>query len=160
MEWNIPKTGDKRIIKRFALFPIHAGNSVRWLERCNIEQQYLNHWNNLRFVDKSDTKQTYLSKRYFVFSNTADMDHIRNNDSIAMHKLYQGESSHEFPYYTCDSVSDLLETVQKETKCSIDKMSIRWYRFDNTLQKDIYMLNCHPYGEFNSETITRFIVEI
>ena len=65
MRWELHSDKDKRIVKRFALFPVSDGNEVVWLETYYMEQQYeedftdifgiwLNRWNNLRFVDKED----------------------------------------------------------------------------------------------------------
>ena len=68
MKFNgyIPKNNDRRIIKRFALFPITIYDKCdlriermyyerRWLETVYIEQNYEYHmscWTNYRFVDK------------------------------------------------------------------------------------------------------------
>lgn len=68
MKFNgyIPKNNDKRIIKRFALFPITIYDRCdrwlqrthyerRWLETVYIEQYYETHmgcWTNYMFVDK------------------------------------------------------------------------------------------------------------
>ena len=63
-------TGDKRIVRRFLLFPltiitiIHSDKTVyetRWLETVNIEQKYVggicgNLWDNIRFVDELGAK--------------------------------------------------------------------------------------------------------
>lgn len=68
-----PKNNDRRIIKRFALFPITIYDKCdpwlerrhyerRWLETVYIEQNYeINAygWNNYRFVDKD----TYIKFR-------------------------------------------------------------------------------------------------
>ena len=69
MKFNgyIPKDNEKRIIKRFTLFPItiyDKGNrrlgriyyEKRWLETVYIEQKYdygMDCWENCRFVDKN-----------------------------------------------------------------------------------------------------------
>ena len=63
MKWkeSIYHHGDKRIIKRFALFPISAGSDksseTRWLESVVIEQMFVDtiyetYWWNLRFIDE------------------------------------------------------------------------------------------------------------
>lgn len=58
MRWKVKtnKIGDKRIVKRFAIFPIEAGGSVRWLEFVMIEQilasdAYDLVWKNNRFIN-------------------------------------------------------------------------------------------------------------
>lgn len=57
MKWQRVKTGDKRIVKRFALFPIYINNDVRLLEWCLIKQQaydvsyYINPWFNISLID-------------------------------------------------------------------------------------------------------------
>lgn len=57
MRWVKWRTRDKRIVKRFALFPISTNSEVRWLEWCTIEQirydqdYYLFPWQNQRFID-------------------------------------------------------------------------------------------------------------
>lgn len=53
MRWNKPHYGATRTITRFALFPIEAGNEVRWLENVTIRQErgYFE-WFNVRFVDR------------------------------------------------------------------------------------------------------------
>lgn len=58
MRWKSVRTGDKRIVTRFALFPIKIQGEVRWLELCKIEQDaydtdfYTYPWHNIRFIDK------------------------------------------------------------------------------------------------------------
>lgn len=58
MRWSKLKTGDMRIIKRFALFPITINSEVRWLEWCVIEQRAYDvdyyvffPWHNKRFLN-------------------------------------------------------------------------------------------------------------
>ena len=56
MRWKIPNNGDKRIVKRFALFPIRIDNECRWLEFVYIQQFYDDFynpypWRNECFVD-------------------------------------------------------------------------------------------------------------
>lgn len=49
MVWRLPITGDVRIVHRFAILPIIAGNEVFWLESIIIHQSYnAQHrgWNN------------------------------------------------------------------------------------------------------------------
>ena len=74
MKFNgyIPKNNDRRVIKRFALFPITIYDECdswiertyyerRWLETVYIEQKYTltGYWNNYKFVDKD----TYIKFR-------------------------------------------------------------------------------------------------
>ena len=75
MKFNgyIPKNNDRRVIKRFALFPITIYDKCdswlerkyyerRWLETVYIEQNYETRegcWVNYRFVDK----ETYIKFR-------------------------------------------------------------------------------------------------
>lgn len=70
MKFNgyIPKNNERRIIKRFALFPItiyakcdrwleRRYYESRWLETVYIEQNYESHtgwWENYTFVNKED----------------------------------------------------------------------------------------------------------
>ena len=70
MKFNgyIPKNNDRRIIKRFALFPITICDKCnprlqrryyerRWLETVYIEQNYESYngcWENYTFVNKED----------------------------------------------------------------------------------------------------------
>lgn len=67
---NNIKIGDKRIIKKFALFPVKVITSnkfgemikseTRFMETVTIEQMYMmypvyglaSNWNNIRFIDK------------------------------------------------------------------------------------------------------------
>ena len=66
MRWKkeVYSRGDKRIIKKFAYFPVyihdiqgHASSGEwRWLETVKIEQEYYrgyadSGWDNIRFVD-------------------------------------------------------------------------------------------------------------
>lgn len=59
MRWKRVQTGDERIVRRFALFPICINNDVRWLEWCLIKQQtydvsyYINPWFNVSFIDNN-----------------------------------------------------------------------------------------------------------
>lgn len=75
MKFNgyIPKNNDRRIIKRFALFPITIYDKCdpwlerrhyerRWLETVYIEQNYESNeycWRNYKFVNKN----TYIKFR-------------------------------------------------------------------------------------------------
>jgi|GEM_PF-3472170 len=59
MRWkkpNIPRDGDTRVVKRFALFPIEAAGEVRWLEFVTVQQSYYEWlrrpWVNECFFDK------------------------------------------------------------------------------------------------------------
>ena len=64
IKYTNPKIGEKRIIKRFAFFPIVILDEYRWLETVKIEQYYADsfdtdfgdgnysgHWYNLRFIN-------------------------------------------------------------------------------------------------------------
>jgi hypothetical protein len=52
-----PKSGNIRIIKKFALFPISTthDDETRWLEIVHIRQCYFhyNGWRNVQFVDNN-----------------------------------------------------------------------------------------------------------
>ena len=57
MKWKHPKDGQKRIIKKFALFPIRLNGETRWLETVYILQKYLDgnscgYWDNKMFCSK------------------------------------------------------------------------------------------------------------
>lgn len=64
MTWKLKNKSNKsnkgtRIIRRFALFPIKAGNKIKWLEVCYILQRewnlgYESGWEHVKFVDKND----------------------------------------------------------------------------------------------------------
>lgn len=50
-----PTLFDRRIIKKFAWFPIEIDREVRWLEKVVIEQKYYgtaNGWISYRFIDE------------------------------------------------------------------------------------------------------------
>ncbi len=56
--------GDRRVIKRFALFPITICYETRWLETVYIKQRYNTYslnifydWENEEFYTKEDAKQ-------------------------------------------------------------------------------------------------------
>jgi hypothetical protein len=58
---KLPRYGDKRLIKRFALFPISIIQNhikdTRWLEFVVIEQKFAegltdDFWENVRFINK------------------------------------------------------------------------------------------------------------
>jgi hypothetical protein len=63
MRWRTaPIAEEKRIIKRFLLFPTSINNQTRWLEFANIEQEvevswceigfiYITSWENIRWID-------------------------------------------------------------------------------------------------------------
>ena len=62
MTWKIkqkkPYEGNFRYVRRFALFPIRAGQEVKWLEVCYIRQRRwiswgAEGWENDKFIDKS-----------------------------------------------------------------------------------------------------------
>ena len=42
MRWNEPETGDTKIKKRFALFPITIDGETRWLEWVVIKYRFSN----------------------------------------------------------------------------------------------------------------------
>lgn len=60
MRKKLLKNGDTRIVKRFAYFPIRAGDEMRWLEIVNIKQKLIVYgdidvpyvWENIEFIDK------------------------------------------------------------------------------------------------------------
>ena len=57
LKYANPQDGDRRIKKRFALFPIIIGDEGRWLERVKIVQKYDNNyaeggWKNWAFVNE------------------------------------------------------------------------------------------------------------
>lgn len=53
MRWYKPTMGDKKIVTKFALFPIQIKHEVRWLEKVTIEMEYgLTMWHPMRFVNK------------------------------------------------------------------------------------------------------------
>lgn len=59
MRWRKRRTGDERIIKKFAIFPIKVNGQVRWLEWVTIKQvaydtDYYGRfdcWHNKEFID-------------------------------------------------------------------------------------------------------------
>lgn len=54
MRWykHKPKMGDKKIVTKFALFPIEIDNEVRWLEKVTIEMEYgITMWHPMKFID-------------------------------------------------------------------------------------------------------------
>lgn len=40
MRWDRPITGETRVRRWFALFPVKAGDEVRWLEFVTVHQSY------------------------------------------------------------------------------------------------------------------------
>jgi hypothetical protein len=65
MRWKLPKTGDIRIITKFALFPIQANGEKRWLETVHIKQRCwvgivsgTVYWDNVAFVDEPKEMKT------------------------------------------------------------------------------------------------------
>jgi hypothetical protein len=56
----IPQHKEKRIVRRFALFPRFTDTEWRWLEWVTIEQEYSSIWDdcssagwyNVRFIDE------------------------------------------------------------------------------------------------------------
>ena len=59
MRWSLPKDGDLRVIKRFALFPIGIKGEYRWLETCYIKQRYSSilSWYNEEFFTKEEAER-------------------------------------------------------------------------------------------------------
>ena len=59
MKWKntTPKHGDVRTIKRFAWFPIDAGNITVWLDVVYIDQKY---------VDDETTHTLYDRSKWFT----------------------------------------------------------------------------------------------
>jgi hypothetical protein len=48
--------GDKRTVRRFALFPIRVKYEIRWLEMVTIAQYWADgYWHNGRFIDKEES---------------------------------------------------------------------------------------------------------
>lgn len=62
MRWSVPRTGERRIIKRFALLPIEIDNEYVWLEEVYIEQSYSR--NREKWINWSySTKEEYIQYR-------------------------------------------------------------------------------------------------
>lgn len=60
MRFDKPYTGEERVVSKFALLPICAGDEVRWLERCFIHQSYGTDkpgWNNDWFEEQHDLER-------------------------------------------------------------------------------------------------------
>lgn len=60
MRIKIPKHGQRRIIRKFAILPIFTSNECRWLEWVKLEQEYSEYWDdetngdrwiNIRFIN-------------------------------------------------------------------------------------------------------------
>ena len=52
MRWRTPKMGDKKIVTKFAFFPIRIDDEVRWLEKVAIEMEYgITMWIPTKFID-------------------------------------------------------------------------------------------------------------
>lgn len=56
MRFYKPEYLDVRVIKRFSILPIRAGNETRWLERVMILQKYIPGapsfgWHNVKFLE-------------------------------------------------------------------------------------------------------------
>ena len=51
-----PGHGDSRVIKRFAIFPIHTTDETAWMETVYIYQVYYSYfgWINERFTDADE----------------------------------------------------------------------------------------------------------
>lgn len=46
---KVPKPGEHRVVKRFALFPIWCQSGEwAWLEWVNVEQMYTQYWQGVR----------------------------------------------------------------------------------------------------------------
>lgn len=57
MRFKRPYRGATRVVSKFAVLPIRAGNEVRWLEHCFIHQTYGTAkpgWNNDWFEVQRD----------------------------------------------------------------------------------------------------------
>lgn len=60
-----PERGEKRVVKRFALFPITCGKETRWFETVYIVQEAHvglgeHWWENVKFVERG----VYLAFQY------------------------------------------------------------------------------------------------
>ena len=52
MRLRKPYWGDKKIVTKFALFPIRIKREIRWLEKVTIEMEYgLTCWLPMKFID-------------------------------------------------------------------------------------------------------------
>ena len=52
MRWEVPKYGDTKIKKKFALLPINLKGEVRWLEFVKIEYwRGFSSWIPNKFID-------------------------------------------------------------------------------------------------------------
>ena len=58
MRWSLPRDGEVRIVRRFALFPIGIDGEYRWLETCYIKQKYsyVLSWYNVEFSTKEEAE--------------------------------------------------------------------------------------------------------
>ena len=61
MRYKYPEHNSYRVIKAFAIFPIEAGEELRWLETCYILRCFSRYWGwrNIRFT----TKEEYLKDK-------------------------------------------------------------------------------------------------
>jgi len=63
MRKQLPINGEKRIVRKFSLFPITCNSQEwAWMEWVNVEQMYYGgiwipeEWHNIRFVDGNLSK--------------------------------------------------------------------------------------------------------
>lgn len=56
MRWTKPRHGDRKTIRKFALFPIEIDFEVRWLERATVQMEYnyLFGWRYEKYIDKEE----------------------------------------------------------------------------------------------------------
>jgi hypothetical protein len=60
MRKTLPKPGDTRVIRRWAVFPIVIDGEERWLESCIILQRWTNMfgWQDAAFLEDFDAVPT------------------------------------------------------------------------------------------------------
>jgi hypothetical protein len=70
MKFKRPDNRERRVVKRFALFPITIYRETRWLETVYIKQSYniwtaqvFSHWENEEFLTEEDAKRWWESER-------------------------------------------------------------------------------------------------
>ena len=53
MRWYKPCFGKKKVVTKFAFFPITIENETRWLEKVTIEMEYgITMWHPMKFIDE------------------------------------------------------------------------------------------------------------
>lgn len=64
MKYKYPEHNSFRIKKTFTIFPIEAGEELRWLETCYIFQRYSKWWGwqNIRFTTNVEERNENLGK--------------------------------------------------------------------------------------------------